>query len=206
MIIDTKKKLAGILVPVFALRHPQDLGIGDTAAMRDAVDFCSDHKIGILQVLPINETGGDNSPYGAISSVALDPALITVTPETIPGLTKEAFGKIADAALLKKLRSSSVDYPQVKKLKADLLRAAFENFDKTDVKKNTEKAKSLEKFEKENTRWLKPYSLFRALMDEHDGNACWTQWEPAIQDYKEAELASEAGSKPDRKTNRRFWS
>jgi 4-alpha-glucanotransferase len=206
MIIDTKKKLAGILVPVFALRHPNDLGIGDTAAMRDAIDFCARNKIGILQVLPINETGGDNSPYGAISSVALDPSLITIAPDTIPGLSQADFEKIASADVVKKLRAGAVAYPQVKKLKADLLRAAFEKFDLTDIKNKTEKAKSLEKFEAENRRWLKPYSLFRALMDEHDGNACWTQWEPKIQDYKDAELASEVGSKPDRKTNRRFWS
>lgn len=206
MIIDTKKKLAGILVPVFALRHANDLGIGDTTAMRDAIDFCSHNKIGILQVLPINETGGDNSPYGAISSVALDPALLTVTPEAIPGLTKEIFAKLADSALLKELRTGSVDYPRVKKLKANLLRAAFENFTVGDGKKNSEKAKALTNFEKENTRWLKPYSLFRAIMDEHDGNACWTQWEAELQDYKSAEQASETGSKPDRKTNRQFWS
>lgn len=141
MKIDTKEKLAGILVPVFALRHPNDLGIGDTAAMRDAIDFCAHNKIGILQVLPINETGGDNSPYGAISSVALDPALITIAPDTIPGLTKADFDKIADAEQLKELRAGSVQYPRVKKLKADLLRAAFNNFDNTEVAKKTEKQK-----------------------------------------------------------------
>ncbi|HEY9677215.1 MAG TPA: 4-alpha-glucanotransferase [Drouetiella sp.] len=206
MKINTKEKLAGILVPVFALRHENDLGIGDTAAMRDAIDFCAHNKIGILQVLPINETGGDNSPYGAISSVALDPALIYIAPDTIPGLTREEFNKIATPELLTELRSGTVKYPQVKKLKAELLRAAFEKFEATEVAKKTDKAKALNKFEEENTRWLKPYSLFRALMDEHDGNAVWTQWEPELQDYKKAEMSPEANTKPDRKYNRRFWS
>lgn len=206
MIIDTKKKLAGILVPVFALRHADDLGIGDTTAMKDAVDFCSHNKIGILQVLPINETGGDNSPYGAISSVALDPALLTVSPDTIPGLTRELFDKIADKKLVSELRTGSVQYPLVKKLKADLLRAGFENFVATDLNKNSVKAKSFDQFERENERWLKPYALFRALMDEHDGNACWTQWEPEIQDYKSAESKSKSSSHSERTKNRQFWS
>ena len=68
-------RLAGTLVPVFALRHENDFGIGDTEAVRQAISFCAEQKLGLLQVLPINETGDDNSPYNAISSVALDPRL-----------------------------------------------------------------------------------------------------------------------------------
>ncbi len=66
MRIDPTKKLAGILVPVFALRHKEDLGVGDTTAVKQAIDFCARHEIGVLQTLPINETGGDHSPYSAI--------------------------------------------------------------------------------------------------------------------------------------------
>ena len=66
-------RLAGTLLPVFALRHENDFGIGDTEALRQAITFCAEQKMGLLQVLPVNETGDDNSPYNAISSVALDP-------------------------------------------------------------------------------------------------------------------------------------
>ena len=78
-------RLAGTLVPVFALRHENDFGIGDTEAVRQAISFCAEQKMGLLQVLPINETGDDNSPYNAISSVAIDPVYLTLTPELVPG-------------------------------------------------------------------------------------------------------------------------
>src|ERR1700733_6215308 len=121
MKLDVKNKLAGLLVPVFALRHEHDLGIGDTTAMAKAVEFCSRHKIGVLQILPINETGGDNSPYSAISSIALDPALLTVASFAVPGLTEADFQSVATPAVLAELRQGPVQYPQVKALKNSLL-------------------------------------------------------------------------------------
>ncbi len=203
MKIDTKNKLAGVLVPVFALRGQGDLGIGDTTAAKDAIDFCSRNKIGILQVLPINETGGDNSPYNAISSVALDPALIALAPNSIPGLSQSDFDSLAPESLIEELRSGSVDYPRVKKLKTDLLRAAFANFDKEQIEKDSQTAKSLARFELENAGWLKPYSLFRALIDEHGGNTAWPTWPGELASF---EKAQESKASNERLLNQRFWS
>src|ERR1700730_12603266 len=83
MFIDTNKKLAGILVPAFALRSKDDLGIGDTKAVKEAIDFCHQYSLGVLQLLPINETGGDNSPYNAISAMALDPVLSHISASAL---------------------------------------------------------------------------------------------------------------------------
>src|SRR6185369_4232605 len=96
--IDPDKKATGMLVPVFALRRPGDLGIGDARSVEDAIGFCRRNNLSVLQLLPINETGGDNSPYNAISSVALDPALLTVSPEAIAWLSRADFDAIASAA------------------------------------------------------------------------------------------------------------
>ena len=71
-----------MLIPVFSLRRDDDLGVGDTRALKEMVDWAAEHRVGFLQLLPINETGGDNSPYNAISSVALDPLLLDL--EAIP--------------------------------------------------------------------------------------------------------------------------
>lgn len=71
------KNLAGLLVPVFALRHANDFGIGDTLAMKEAVTFCKENRLAVLQTLPIHETIGDHSPYNPISSRALSPACWT---------------------------------------------------------------------------------------------------------------------------------
>ncbi len=47
------QKLAGVLVPVFALRGTSDLGIGDTVAVKEMIDWCARHGFRVLQMLPI---------------------------------------------------------------------------------------------------------------------------------------------------------
>lgn len=183
--IDPKKKLCGVLIPVFALRREGDLGIGDTMAVRDAIDFCARNNMSVLQVLPINETSGDNSPYNAISSTALDPALCTVEPDTVPGLTQDVYRELVDQSKLYELDPRSVHYPVVKKLKADLLRAAWKNFRKT-LEGNNEQRREFEQFEKDNSEWLPAYTLYRILIDQHNGNGCWTQWLTEVQSYQAA--------------------
>lgn len=169
--IDTKEKLAGLLIPVFALRREGDLGIGDTQAVVETIDFCTRANSAVLQVLPINETGGDNSPYNAISSVALDPVLLTLTPELVPGLTAEILTKLAPADKVNKLQRGAVDYPVVKELKLQILQAAFDVF-----KKQTGSHSAFEQFKKEQGQWLKDYSLFRTLIQIHKNDARWNLW------------------------------
>lgn len=183
MPIDATRRTAGLLVPVFALRHSADLGIGDTQAMREAIDFCADQGLGILQVLPINETGGDHSPYNAISSVALAPELLSLTPEEVPGLTAEKLAEIAPASLREELQRGAVDYPRVKSLKLDLLASAFAEFESNDLEQNTPLAAEFIAFIADNEAWLPAYTLFRALVNEYEGNACWIEWKSEHQTY-----------------------
>src|SRR5437867_371768 len=117
MKLNPDKKLAGLLVPVFAIRTETDLGVGDTDGVRQMVDWCVPHGFGVLQVLPINETSDDNSPYNAISSLALDPTTIATTPQHLADLTQQDFDSIVDATTLAELRQGSVKHRQVKKLK-----------------------------------------------------------------------------------------
>ncbi|NIP97564.1 MAG: 4-alpha-glucanotransferase, partial [Akkermansiaceae bacterium] len=82
-----RMRRAGMLVPVWSLRREGDLGIGDTTAVRELVDWAGDCGLGFLQLLPINETGVDHSPYNAISSIALEPSLLDLAE--VPEITAE---------------------------------------------------------------------------------------------------------------------
>src|SRR5664280_3781617 len=104
MKLSTSQSMAGILEPVFAIRTEEDLGIGDTEGVRQMIDWCHRHQLSILQTLPINEISDDNSPYNALSSLAIEPATIAITPRHIPNLPSAAFKKLARPALLAKLR------------------------------------------------------------------------------------------------------
>jgi 4-alpha-glucanotransferase len=176
--IDAAKKIAGLLVPVFALNEGADLGIGDTNAVKNAIDFCSRHKIAVFQVLPINETGPDNSPYNAISSIALDPVYLSLTPDTVPGLTPEIVHQLALPEIVSELAQGPVQYGKVKELKLAILLAAFHNFEKA---ADPALASSIAQFLAAEADWLDDYALFRALVDEEGGNVCWTYWRSEYQ-------------------------
>ncbi len=59
----------------------------------------------MVQILPINETGSDCSPYNLPSAMALEPSTIAVTPEPLPRSAKpEDFAAITEEYDLTALR------------------------------------------------------------------------------------------------------
>ncbi len=80
MNLSPEKRIAGILLPLFALRGEDDLGIGDLGALRELIDWAAEIGFKVIQLLPINETGIDNSPYNAISAMAIE---LTTAGESI---------------------------------------------------------------------------------------------------------------------------
>src|SRR5512142_2836088 len=95
MKLSPSQSRAGILVPVFAIRTEGDLGIGDTDGLRQMIDWCHRHRLSILQTLPVNETSDDNSPYNALSSLAIEPTTLAVSPEHVPDLPQAQFDELA---------------------------------------------------------------------------------------------------------------
>jgi 4-alpha-glucanotransferase len=181
-------RLAGVLLPVFALRHENDFGIGDTEAVRQAITFCAQQKIGLLQVLPINETGDDNSPYNAISSVALDPVYLTLTPEQVPGLQEATLKEMFPHELRVQLQAGAVKYREVKQLKLEILSHAYVDFEAIDLETGTDLAYEFQAFVEDNMGWLPGYTLFRTLLNEYSNNALWHEWIPEHQTLADAEV------------------
>jgi 4-alpha-glucanotransferase len=186
MKLSPDKKLAGILCPVFSMRTENDLGIGDTEGARQMIDWCHRHGIGMLQVLPINETSDDNSPYNAISSMALDPTTIAISPEHLPELSAAKLAEIATPEVLKELRAGAVKYPQVKALKRKLLRAAFDAFLAKHWNKKTERSEAFRAFLAENGDWISDYAMFRVLMEDYHDWPTWDEWPLDRQNPKRA--------------------
>ena len=96
---------------------------------------CGNSSIGVarigfklVQLLPINETGGDNSPYNAISSRAIDPTTLQLAPGVPEDLSAEDFAEITARFDLAALRRGRVKYEIVKPLKRKLLERAFASF------------------------------------------------------------------------------
>jgi 4-alpha-glucanotransferase len=161
------QKIAGVLVPLFALRREDDLGIGDLTALREFVEWSRDVGFRVVQLLPINEVGGDNSPYNAISSVAVEPTTLTLAPGTPSQLTHDDYARITSEFDLPALRRGGVKYDEVKRIKRALLEAAFANFAGD---------REFDAFCADQRCWLREYVFFRALMERNGESEMWDQW------------------------------
>lgn len=73
-----KKAHHGLAVPLFSLRTQQSCGIGEFLDLIPLIDWCSTIHFDCIQLLPLNDTAADASPYNAISSCALDPIYISL--------------------------------------------------------------------------------------------------------------------------------
>jgi 4-alpha-glucanotransferase len=183
MNLSPEKKIAGVLVPLFALRGTDDLGIGDTGALREFIDCVAEVGFRLVQLLPINETGTDNSPYNAISAMAIEPTTLHLAPGTPPDLTQEDFDASVADVDLRSLRIGEVKYRQVKKLKRRILEKAFANFS---AHAGNERQLEFRTFCEEESAWLPDYAFFRVLMEENDDSAAWNHWPAQNQSIERA--------------------
>jgi len=172
---DSSDQVAGVLAPVTSLRHKGDLGIGDVGGLRKLVGWAVDHEVKFLQLLPINETGADDSPYNAISSVALEPSLIDLS--SVPEIGEARVNEVRAGLSEEFLEGDLVHYKEAKRLKRDLLEEGFAQFE------GSEKFEAFCETEKE---WLENYTKFRFLMDQEGGCETWDLWSI---NYRDPELA-----------------
>lgn len=174
---DHTSRRAGVLCPVFALRHKHDLGIGDAAAVRQLIHWAAEVGLRFLQFLPINATGLDNSPYNAISSVALEPLTLELTPEAVPELDPPRYEEILATHPAGHLRTTQVNYGGVRALKQDLLKAAWQQLQEDRHHRASAAARweALQAFRAAEAAWLEDYCLFCVLM-ERAGTEDWTAW------------------------------
>ena len=177
MNLSPNDRIAGVLVPLFALRTADDLGIGDVAGLRQFIDWTRAIGFQLVQLLPINETGADNSPYNAISSRAIDPTTLHLAPGTPEDLSAQAFTEVTAGIDLPALRRGWVNYEIVKPLKNELLRRAFEIF-RARIKAKAEAGQAFATFCAAEQSWLADYTLFRVLMELNGDGETWDAWRP----------------------------
>jgi len=175
MNLSPNEKIAGILAPLFALRTDDDWGIGEVSALKQLVDWAASNGFKLIQLLPINETGRDNSPYNAISAVAIEPTTLCIAPGSPPDLTQEDCDAVMSQIEKKTLRRGNVNYRRVRKLNGALLEMAFTHFEEKRAV-NPKHSQAFEDFCQAEAKWLEDYALFRALMEKNGGREKWDAW------------------------------
>lgn len=161
----------GVAVPVASLRGERDCGIGEFKDLPEFGRMCRDTGLQVLQILPINDTGHDSSPYSALSAYALHPVYMHL--QTLPELSEERAAAAAAPHLemLQEAASQAVGirYQDVLSRKLTALRAIYDS-----VHELIEHDNALDDWITRND-WVKPYAVFRMIKDAH-GQAAWWQW------------------------------
>ena len=157
---------AGVAVPVFSLRSEEGFGVGEFSDIKKLADWSKDTSLGIIQILPINDTTAnyswtDSYPYAAVSVYALHPQYISLEKLDFP-LPKELVdGYLAEKEALNAL--DLIDYEKMIAGKWKYLNAVF-NTQKDKIYKD----KNFKKFIKDNEYWLVPYAAFCVLRDKYN--------------------------------------
>ena len=68
----------GINTPLLALKTEKSCGNGEFLDLLALVDWCEELQFSIIQLLPLNDSGFDPSPYNACSAFALHPIYISL--------------------------------------------------------------------------------------------------------------------------------
>ena len=74
------RRRAGLVIPLFSCSSSASWGIGDIGDLPETTSWLAAAGQRVLQLLPLNEMApGQQSPYSAISAMAIDPIFIRVT-------------------------------------------------------------------------------------------------------------------------------
>jgi len=177
------RRRAGLLIPLFSCPSTTSWGIGDIGDIEPVTAWLAAAGQRVLQLLPINErSSGQQSPYSAISAMAIDPVFIRVPDVAdFEALGGEASLCIEDRERLDAVRRAPrVEHAAVRALKRAALRAAFDRFFEAEWCRDTERARALRMFLSEQAWWIEDYSLFRAIHAREDERA-WTEWPIELQ-------------------------
>lgn len=160
------KRRAGIITPLFFIFSRRSIGIGEIPDLKILIGWCQKTGNSILQLLPLNDTGFNFSPYSPESSFALDPVYLSL--RDLIGFRKETLENELEI-LSKKFPANKprVDW----RIKGEKLKILWKTF----LKRANLEMKEFKNFIKENNYWLGDYCLYR-LLKENFKEKSWEDW------------------------------
>src|SRR5260370_32900173 len=160
------RRRAGALIPLFSCPSTTSWGIGDIGDIAPVCRWLADAGLGVLQLLPINEMApGQQSPYSAISAMAVDPIFISLPAvEDFAAIGGESSMLPDDPAGLDAVRTSPpTDYVPVRRLKRAALGASFARFIDPESNRPSEPARDFRPVVAQQAWRSEAYSAFRAI-------------------------------------------
>lgn len=188
----------GVVVPLAALWTKECPAVGEFTALKKFADFCKKAGFGVIQLLPVNDTGTQSSPYSGLSAYALHPMYISI--KALPEFEDAFANDKAFAAAYKKFEKNfkyapRYNYNDVTNEKISLLHLLWNYLNKkmNPKKKDSETDKfaiamnkEIDDFVKAN-RWVIPYAVYKNLKDAAM-QASWKEWDPNLQHLDEKQI------------------
>ncbi|MDR2739836.1 MAG: 4-alpha-glucanotransferase [Treponema sp.] len=162
-------RLIGTVIPVGALWGEQSIGVGEFPDLVEFADLCVKMGVGLIQILPVNDTGYESSPYGSLTAFALNPLYLRI------GDLSEASGFADKLAAIKKKFNKETRFPYYKILRAkmDLLREIYTANEKS-ISARAKPGASLANWIDKNP-WVKEYAVYRRLKEINEEKS-WKEW------------------------------
>ncbi len=185
-------RITGIVVPVGSLRTQRSCGSGEFADIVPFAEFCAKSGVSVIQLLPVNDTGTESSPYSALSAFALNPVYLSLRdlPEAEP--FRKEINSIRDIHESRE----RFDYRSLRAAKMDLLHAVFDSREREILADP-----ALEKWIADNP-WIAEYAVFMNLK-RRNLDASWKEW-PKMRTASRAEI-SDRWESPARKSTHLFY-
>jgi 4-alpha-glucanotransferase len=150
----------GINVPLFSIYSKFSCGIGEYPDLIPLIHWCKEVSFDVIQLLPLNDTGLEASPYSAISAFALNPIHLGLS--SLPKIQdlQSLKSKLASMQVLN--NSKRCDYKTVHTLKNEFLLEYFKLTGDETLSSN-----EYNRFKLENP-WIQYYALFKTLRIRHN--------------------------------------
>ena len=166
----TSKRLLGVAVPVGALRSRNGIGVGEFSDLTEFALLCKKMKIGLIQILPVNDTGFESSPYSSLTAFGLHPLYLRIEDLDEFNETDSSIKKRIKTARDNFERNKRFSHYEVLKEKMDICREIY-NACKAEIGKSTG---SLSDWIKQNS-WVKEYAVYRRLKEQNEQKS-WKDW------------------------------
>jgi len=192
----SKTRLLGTVVPIGALRSSKPTAVGEFPDLAEFALLCKKMKIGLIQLLPVNDTGYQSSPYFSLTAFALHPLYLRISdlPEA------EQF-KDKAAAINKEFSGQErFPYEKVLRAKMELLREIYTAHE-SDIEKKAQKGGSLAAWIEQNP-WVKQYAVYRRIK-EANSEKSWKEW-PELREVTAEEIIA-MWKDPQYRKEHLFW-
>lgn len=166
--------MTGVAVPLGALYTKESPAIGEFPSLKKFAAFCKSAGLKIIQLLPVNDTGTQSSPYSGLSAFALHPIYICVKdlPE-FAALYKSDKNFKTEYDLLLQFHpyKGRYDYQGILDKKIALLMRLYQT---TDTAATGKPDAALASWVKKND-WIKAYAVYKNLKWKYM-QATWKTW------------------------------